>query len=62
MALSIQASGIPREEVFIASKVWSTHYGYEEVKRSLKTSLKELRTDYIGKKITFVLILSAALS
>ncbi len=40
-------SGIPREEIFLTSKVWIEHYGYEECKKSVLESLKKLRTDYI---------------
>lgn len=27
---AIRKSGIPREEIFLTSKVWVEHYGYEE--------------------------------
>ncbi len=29
---AIQKSGIPREEIFLTTKVWVEHYGYEEAK------------------------------
>ncbi|MGN1234506.1 MAG: aldo/keto reductase, partial [Christensenellaceae bacterium] len=44
---AIVKSGIPREELFITSKVWIEHYGYEEAKKSVYESLRKLRTDYI---------------
>lgn len=44
---AIQKSGIPREEIFLTSKVWIEHYGYEECKKSILESLKKLKTDYI---------------
>lgn len=44
---AIVKSGIPREEIFLTSKVWIEHYGYEECKKSVLESLKKLRTDYI---------------
>lgn len=44
---AIVKSGIPREELFITSKVWIEHYGYDECKASVFESLKKLKTDYI---------------
>ena len=44
---AIQKSGISREEIFLTSKVWVEHYGYEECKKSVLESLKKLKTDYI---------------
>ncbi len=44
---AIQKSGVPRKEIFITSKVWIEHYGYEECKKSVLESLKKLKTDYI---------------
>ena len=44
---AIVKSGIPREEIFITSKVWVSNYGYEATKKSVLESLKKLQTDYI---------------
>lgn len=44
---AIAESGIAREEIFLTTKVWIEHYGYEETKKSLENSLKKLRTEYI---------------
>ncbi|MGM9597583.1 MAG: aldo/keto reductase [Eubacteriales bacterium] len=44
---AIASSGIPRGEIFLTSKVWIEHYGYEECKRSVADSMKKLKTDYI---------------
>ena len=35
---AIQKSGIPREEIFLTTKVWVEHYGYEEAKKSVLES------------------------
>lgn len=43
----LKESGIPREELFIASKVWKTELGYEETKAALERSLAKLQTDYL---------------
>ena len=40
-------SGIPREEIFITSKLWLQDYGYEAAKKGLETSLGKLGMDYI---------------
>ncbi len=44
---AIVKSGIPREEIFITSKVWVEHYGYEETKASVLESMRKLKTNYI---------------
>jgi 2,5-diketo-D-gluconate reductase A len=44
---AIKKSGIAREELFLTTKVWVEHYGYEECKKSVLTSLEKLDTDYI---------------
>lgn len=44
---AIIKSGIPREEIFLTSKVWLEHYGYEQTKASVYESLRKLKTDYI---------------
>lgn len=44
---AIVECGVPREELFITNKVWIDNYGYENCKKSVMESLKELKTDYI---------------
>ncbi len=44
---AIEKSGVDRKEIFLTSKVWIEHYGYEECKKSVLESLRKLRTDYI---------------
>ncbi|WP_313152786.1 aldo/keto reductase [Lacrimispora sp.] len=44
---AIKKSGIPREDIFLTSKVWIEHYGYESCKKSVEESLKKLQTDYL---------------
>lgn len=44
---AIGKSGIPRADLFLTSKVWIEHYGYEECRKSVEESLKKLQTDYI---------------
>lgn len=44
---AIVKSGIPREEIFLTTKVWVEHYGYAETKKSVLESMRKLRTDYL---------------
>ena len=44
---AIEKSGIPREEIFLTTKVWIEHYGYEQAKASVLESMRKLRTDYL---------------
>lgn len=44
---AIVECGLPRKDLFITSKVWVEHYGYEETKASVLESLRKLKTDYI---------------
>ena len=44
---ALKKSGIKREDIFITSKVWIEHYGYEECKKSVYESLKKLGLEYI---------------
>ena len=44
---AVKKSGVPREELFITTKIWITNGGYEKAKASIDESLKKLKTDYI---------------
>ncbi|MDE5800459.1 MAG: aldo/keto reductase [Paramuribaculum sp.] len=44
---AVAKSGIPRDELFIVSKVWISNYGYEKAKASINESLRKLGTEYI---------------
>lgn len=44
---AIMECGVPREELFITTKVWIDHYGYEECKASVEESLRKLKTEYL---------------
>ncbi len=47
VGLAIQKSCIKREEIYITSKLWLQDYGYENAKKGIDTSLKNLNVDYI---------------
>ena len=44
---AVRDSGIPREEIFITSKLWLQDYGYEAAKKGIAASLEKLGMDYI---------------
>ncbi|TRZ37076.1 aldo/keto reductase [Niallia circulans] len=44
---ALKAVDVPREELFITTKVWVSDFGYEETKQALHRSLKEMQLDYL---------------
>lgn len=44
---AIVKCGVPREELFITTKVWISNAGYDKAKASIDESLLKLKTDYI---------------
>ncbi|RXG12385.1 diketogulonate reductase-like aldo/keto reductase [Leeuwenhoekiella aestuarii] len=43
----IKESGIPREELFLTSKLWNSDQGYESTLEAFDKTLKRLDTDYL---------------
>lgn len=44
---AIKKSGIPREELFVTTKLWIQDAGYENAKAGFETSLQKLGLDYL---------------
>lgn len=44
---AIRQSGIPRNEIFVTTKIWNDRQGYEESLRAIDESLEKLNLDYI---------------
>lgn len=44
---AIQKSGVPREELFVTTKVWISNAGYDKAKASIAASLRKLQLDYL---------------
>lgn len=44
---AIAKSSVPREELFITTKVWISNSGYEKAKASIEFSLKKMKLDYL---------------
>ena len=44
---AVRRSGIPREELFITTKLWVQDAGYEKTKKAFEVSLSNLQLDYL---------------
>lgn len=44
---AIAKCGVPREDLFITTKIWISNAGYEKARLSIDESLRKLRTEYI---------------
>ena len=44
---AVVKSGIAREDIFLTTKVWIEHYGYEQAKKSVLASMEKLQTPYL---------------
>lgn len=47
VGVALRASGVPREEVFITTKLWNADHGYEEALAACDASLEALGLDYV---------------
>ncbi len=45
----IQASGVPREKIFISSKIWTSSRSYDGVMRAFSDILDDLKTSYLDQ-------------
>ncbi|MFF4085836.1 aldo/keto reductase [Streptomyces nigra] len=44
---AVAASGVPREDVFVTTKVWNSDHGYDSTLRAFDTSVKKLGLEYV---------------
>lgn len=44
---AISTCGLPRDELFLTTKIWISNGGYEKAKVSIDESLRKLKTDYV---------------
>lgn len=44
---AVEKCGVPRQQLFLTTKIWISNAGYENAKASIERSLKKLKTDYI---------------
>jgi diketogulonate reductase-like aldo/keto reductase len=47
VGIAVGESGIPREEVFVTTKLWNTDHGFESAIKAFNRSLHELGFDYV---------------
>lgn len=47
MGQAIAESGVPRDELFITTKIWIENLSKDKLIASLQESLQKLRTDYV---------------
>jgi diketogulonate reductase-like aldo/keto reductase len=43
----LRESGVPRDEIFVTSKVWNSDHGYEETLKAFEESLTKLGLEYL---------------
>ncbi|MEY4754037.1 MAG: hypothetical protein RJA44_1712 [Pseudomonadota bacterium] len=43
----LRASGVPREQLFVTSKLWVQHVGFERTRQAIDDSLSRLKLDYL---------------
>lgn len=44
---AVRTCGLPREELFVTTKVWNSSHGYEKTLKAFDESLKTMKLDYI---------------
>ena len=44
---AVKKSGVPRNQLFLTTKIWISNAGYEKARASIEKSLRNLQTDYI---------------
>lgn len=44
---AIAKSGIARDEIFLTTKIWIEHYGYEQTKASVRESMRKLQVEHL---------------
>ena len=47
VGMAIKESGIPRDEIFVTTKLWNTDHGYKEALQAFEKSLNRLGLEYI---------------
>ena len=52
VGVAIKDSGIPREEIFVTTKVWNSDQGFDNTLRAFETSLGKLGLEYVDLYLT----------
>jgi len=48
MGKGIASSGVPRDDLFITSKLWNSEQGYDKTRRAIEASLQRIGLDYLN--------------
>ena len=49
---AIARSGIPREDLFVTTKLWNNHHGFDSARREFEASVSRLGTGYVDLENT----------
>lgn len=44
---AVRASGLPRDQVFVTTKMWNNEQGYDETLKAFERSMERLKLDYV---------------
>ena len=44
---AIRDSGLPRQEIFVTTKLWNTNHSYDEARQAFEESMEKLGLDYL---------------
>lgn len=47
VGLAVRSSGVPRDRVFVTTKLWNTDHGYDAAIKACEASLRELGLSYV---------------
>ncbi|NHJ40587.1 MAG: aldo/keto reductase [Asgard group archaeon] len=47
IGLALEDDDVPREEIFVTTKLWNSNHGYKQALEAFETSYEKLRLDYI---------------
>lgn len=47
VGIAIKNSGVPRNEIFVTSKLWNTEQGYESTLKAFEKTLEDLQLEYV---------------
>lgn len=48
VGLALQETDVPREDIFLTTKVWVTEHSYDKARASILESMKKLKTKYLN--------------
>lgn len=50
---AVNATSVPRDEVFVTTKIWFNNYGYEKAKAAIDDTLKRMKLDYLDLMLLY---------